>query len=63
VKLRVPVRNPSGIPPVQSIRAGASNTETRSANARFGNAVACRVSFSPSAIRPSILATVEFYAG
>ncbi len=63
VNVRTPLKSPSGIPPVQVIRAGGSNSVTRIGNPRPGFSSEKTLSFSPGAIRPSTFSTPESQSG
>jgi hypothetical protein len=59
VKVRTPLKNPSGIPPDHTVRRLGSNSTTVAGNARPGLASFTIDSFSPGATRPSSLTRPE----
>ena len=59
----MPVKSPSGMPPVQTIRVGASSAVTFTGNERPGLPVTETVTFCPSATVPSVAVTVVFHDG
>ena len=56
--VRVPVNNPSGIPPIQTILRHISHSLTFTGKARPGLIFACTVMRSPGAMVPSTRSTV-----
>jgi hypothetical protein len=61
VNVRCPLKSPSGMPPVQTMLRGGSNSATVTGNARPGLIFGCTVTRSPRAILPSTFSTVLFH--